>query len=82
MKYVIDIARKKGTNSFETQTVLITEDAGGYLSMWNAIEGAFAKAGTLLGSYADKDAEHDVTRLRIEYDMFGKPKKARKGRKG
>ena len=81
MKYIIDIARRKGANSFETQTVLITDDVGGYLSMWNAIEGAFAKAGTLLGSYADKDTEHDVTRLRIEYDMFGKPKKARKGSK-
>ena len=80
MKYIIDIARRKGANSFETQTVLITDDVGGYLSMWNAIEGAFAKAGTLLGSYADKDTEHDVTRLRIEYDMFGRPKKARKGR--
>lgn len=81
MKYIIDIARRKGANSFETQTVLITDDVGGYLSMWNSIEGAFAKAGTLLGSYADKDTEHDVTRLRIEYDMFGKPKKARKGSK-
>ena len=81
MKYIIDIARRKGANSFETQTVLITDDVGGYLSMWNAIEGAFAKAGTLLGSYADKDTERDVTRLRIEYDMFGKPKKARKGSK-
>ena len=81
MKYIIDIARRKGANSFETQTVLITDDVGGYLSMWNAIEGAFAKAGTLLGSYADKDTGHDVTRLRIEYDMFGKPKKARKGSK-
>lgn len=79
MKYIIDIARRKGANSFESQTILITEDAGGYLSMWNAIEGAFAKAGTLLGSYADKDAERDVTRLRIEYDMFGRPKKVRKG---
>lgn len=79
MKYIIDIARKKGTNSFESQTILITEDVGGYLSMWNAVEGAFAKAGTLLGSYAEKDAERDVTRLRIEYDMFGRPKKARKG---
>ena len=81
MKYIIDIARRKGSNSFETQTVLITDDVGGYLSMWNAIEGAFAKAGALLGSFADKDTEHDVTRLRIEYDMFGKPKKARKGSK-
>jgi len=82
MKYIIDIARKKGANSFETQTVLITEDVGAYLRMWISLKEAFAFVGSYLGDTVDKDTERDVTRLRIEYDMFGKPKKARKGRKG
>lgn len=79
MTYTIDLARKRGENSFCTETFLITDDIQSFLLSWNSLVATLAQNGQLLGTSIDR--QKDITSLRIEYNMLGKIRKARKGKR-
>ena len=78
MTYVIDLARKRGENSFITETFLITDDIQSFLRTWNSLVATLAQNGQLLDTSIDR--RKDSTSLRIEYNMLGKIRKTRKGK--
>ena len=79
MNYSIDLARKRGENSFCTETFLITDDIQSFLLSWNSLVSVLAQNGQLLGTSVNR--QKDITSLRIEYTMIGKFRKARKGKR-
>ena len=79
MTYTIDLARKRGENSFCTETFLITDDIQSFLLSWNSLVATLAQNGQLLDTSIDR--QKNITSLRIEYTMLGKIRKARKGKR-
>ncbi len=79
MKYTIEMARERGINAFESQTLLVTDEASCFLRTWNQMVSTLAQNNQLIATHLSRGDK--FTRLRNEYDMFGEYREARKEKK-